>query len=143
MQELASLFTALGQRLLVRLHTFEPDAEDVDNWLARLIAWKEQQQRLFLRYAKVCHSPEPDKVRQFVTQMNFFDCSDPLIRIARSLRRGSLPLASQVEPALEAASGQSQYAQAIQRGYTHLQAVGKFFAGILDLTKLKLQLGLK
>lgn len=141
-KDLNDLFDAMGRRLLIQLHTFEPDAEDVDGWLPRLFAWRERQDALFRRYAEAYRSPDPGKVRRYITGANFYDRTDPIIRLARSLQHGAANNKADLDRAIAAANSQSQYAQALRTGYRHLQAASEFFERSIDEQQLKNRLGL-
>jgi hypothetical protein len=136
-KDAAALFSAMSQRLLMRLHTFQPDVEDVNEWLGRLFAWRARQKALFENFAAACHSPDPAKVRQFVTTVNFYNREDALIRAARSLQRGPLATQEVINAAAQQASSQSLYAQALARGYRKMQAVSEFLKGKADESQLK------
>jgi hypothetical protein len=130
--ELESVFRSLWQRALIGMHTFIPDQEDVDGWLERLF---ETRQRFYVdirRYAEAFAQPDPDKVRRFLDEVNFYDARDPLIQLARSIQVGAPEIEIDLTVALNAAATQSQYAQALRRGYLYLEAAGGYFVGQID-----------
>lgn len=134
--ELESVFRSLWQRALIGMHTFIPDQEDVDGWLERLF---ETRQRFYVdirRYAEAFAQPDPDKVRRFLDEVNFYDARDPLIRLARSIQVGTPEIEIDLAAALNAAAKQSQYAQALRRGYLYLEAASGYFVGQVDAAAL-------
>ena len=80
--------------------------------------------------------PDPDKVRRFITEVNFYDRGEPIIQAARALQRGE-----DVDPeavcAAMRADAQSHYAQALKMGCGYLLAASAFFAGKLSAAELR------
>jgi hypothetical protein len=136
-EEVEDLFRAMWQRMLIGMHTFIPDADDIHAWLERVF---KTRQRLYVdirRYAEAYAAPDPEKVRRFITDVGFYDRSDALIRLARGLQRvvdpearsrrggeGDLPPLD--EAADRAASG-SQYARALRKAYLYVRAASGYF----------------
>ena len=125
--ELEDALRSLWQRALIGMHTFIPDQEDVEGWLERLF---KTRQRFYVdidRYAEAFADPDPDKVRRFLDEVNFYEAGDPLIRLARSIQVGTPEAETDLFAALDAAAMQSQYAQALRRGYLYLEAASSYF----------------
>lgn len=121
----------LMQRALIEMHTFIPDAEDVEGWLNLLYA---RQQRFYVdldRYAAAIANPDPEKVKRFITDVNFYDRADPIIRGARAIQQGEAVSAADVREAAQAPAS-SHYAQALQLGYDYLAAASDYFTGASD-----------
>lgn len=123
---------SLWQRALVALHTFIPDEEDVDGWLERVFQMRQQFYVDIRRYAEAFARPDPDKVQRFLIDVNFYEASDPLIRLARSIQEGRPDTTIDLHAAVEAAASQSQYAQALRRGMIYLQAASDLFEERID-----------
>jgi len=130
------LLRALWQRALIALHTFIPDESDPEGWVERLLAARQQFRVDLRRYAEALASPDPQKVQRFIADVGFYDRSDPLIRLARSLREGAEE-AIDLEGALAAAGEQSQYARALARGMRYLRAASGYFEGRLGEDDLR------
>lgn len=90
-----------------------------------------------LRYAAGRHFPDPDKMRRYILEPNFYDPRDPLIALARSIQRGSPRADISLKDALAAAPQQSQYAQALERAYRYLHAASEYFLGRIDERELE------
>jgi len=75
------------------------------------------------RMAAACHSPDPEKIRRFTLDSNFYDPKDPIIVLARSIEKG------RPDPRIDVdtAGGRSHYAQAIRKGYQYLLASNEYF----------------
>jgi hypothetical protein len=131
-RETEAVLRSLWQRALVGLHTFIPDQEDIDGWLERLFRTRQQFYVDLSRYAEAFARPDPDKVSRFLDGVNFYDGQDSLIRLARSIQAGAADAAIDLQAAVEAAATQSQYAQALRRGYLYLEAASDFFVGQID-----------
>jgi len=131
-EEIESLFRSVWQRALIGLHTFIPDAEDIDVWLERLFKTRQLFYVDIQRYAGAFADPDPDKVKRFIVDVHFYEGQDPLIRLARSIQRGAPEAGIDLQEALDAAASQSQYARALRRGYLYLQAASDFFERRID-----------
>lgn len=90
-----------------------------------------------LRYAAAYHSPDPDKLRRYIFEPNFYNPRDPLIALARSIQRASPRKDIDLKQALAAAPRQSQYAQALERAYRYLHAASEYFLGRIDERELE------
>lgn len=90
-----------------------------------------------LRYSRARFQPDPDKIRRYILEPNFYNPDDPLIALARSIQRGrprrDIPLAG----ALAAAPRQSQYAQALERAWRYLHAASEYFLRRIDEQELE------
>lgn len=79
------------------------------------------------RYSEMFSNPDPDEMRRYIVETNFYDGSDGLIALARALqRKEKLPSVS-FDAAYEQAPKQSQYAQALRMGVRYLMAASDFF----------------
>jgi hypothetical protein len=122
---------SLWQRALVGMHTFIPDQADVEGWLERLFATRLRFYVDLARYAEAFSDPDPDQVRRFLDEVNFYDAEDPLIRLARSIQGGAPETAVELSAAVDAAAAQSHYARALRRGTLYLEAASGYFDGSL------------
>lgn len=135
---LESLFRVMWQRMLLAMHTFKPDGENIDAWLDNVIG---RHQRLTVdirRYAEAFHSPDPAKVDRFIVQPNFYDREEPLIVLARALQRGERPNTT-VADAL-AVPAQSRYGLALHRACRYLHAASEYFRRQTDESDLRARL---
>ncbi|MFB3132841.1 MAG: hypothetical protein ACE10K_10015, partial [Rhodothermales bacterium] len=82
------------------------------------------------------------KLRRYVEAPNFYDASDPLIRLARSLHQGITESTVDLEEAVAASSAQSQYARALGHAYQALASVSAFHEGALGEAELQTTLRL-
>ena len=89
------------------------------------------------RYARAFHSPDPDLVRRYIVEPNFYDPSDPVIALARSIQRGSPRKDIALKEAIAAAPRQSQYAQSLERAYRYLLAASDYFVRKIDERELE------
>jgi hypothetical protein len=135
--EVEGAFRSMWQRALVAMHTFIPDEEDVDGWLERVFTMRQEFYVDIRRYAEAFADPDPDKVQRFLVDVHFYEESDPLIRLARSIQEGTPDAAIDLQPAIEAAASQSQYAQALRRGMIYLQAASDLFERRIDDERFK------
>ncbi len=130
--EVYDLLLTLETRRLIGIHTFSPDAGDVDTWLEGLIRWRRDCRALLKRYADVFCAPDPELTRKYVSGPGFYGRRDGVIRLARAVQNGAVISRSAVEPALDAAPSLSQYARALRKGHDYLAAAGAYTAQSID-----------
>jgi hypothetical protein len=135
-------FRALWQRMLAAMHTFIPDRQDIEGWLDRLFQLQQRFTVDLSRYARAIESPDPELVRRFIVDPNFYDRNDPILLAARAIQRGQQVGAEQINHAV-AAPASSHYAQAVQNGFGYLRTASDFFEGRLNADELgeKLDIG--
>lgn len=139
-EALEDLLWASWQRMLLVMHTFIPDDDNIDPWLENVIA---RRQRLYVelrRYAEAFAKPDPDKVKRFVEEPNFYNPDDDLIRFARSLQLGDAVEHIDFEKALADAPSASLYAKALGRAFGYTRAASAYFEKSIDLDTLKKRL---
>ncbi len=91
------------------------------------------------RYAAAFYNPDPDKLRRYILEPNFYNPRDPLIALARSIQRGAPRRDIVLKDALAGAARQSQYAQALERAYRYLHAASEYFTGKIDERELQVR----
>lgn len=129
------LLRVIMQRALIEMHTFIPDAEDIEGWFERLFA---RQQRFYVdleRYAAAITDPDPAKVKRFITDVNFYGREDPIIAGARAIQCGEAIEASAIVDMTRAPAA-SHYGRALQLGFTYLLAASDYFIGAIDRQRL-------
>lgn len=121
----ADLFEGMWQRFLIRIHTFIPDDTDPDAWLEQVVRLHQARTVDLRRYAEAYLAPDPDKVRRFIVDCNFYNPADPLLRQLAALRQGG-QLAG-LTPAVEEGPAASLYARAVSRAYRYARAASDYF----------------
>lgn len=135
--DLADLLRASHQRTFIRMHTLDPDPDDLDGWVVRLVRWHREIEPVAERYAEAYLRPDPDRLRRHVAAPNFYDHSDGLIRLARALHQGRPVSADALGPALQEAPSQSLYARSLARALHRLEAVSGFFGRDIDASTFR------
>jgi len=138
--EVQDLFGGIWQRSLLELQTFIPQDDNLDEWLDLVFARLEPYTVDVNRYSEAYHRHDPDLYKRFITDINFYDATDPIILLARSIHRGAVDYTIDLSKAVEAAEKQSLYAQALHKGYGYLQAASDFFEHIIDLDEFSVKL---
>jgi hypothetical protein len=126
--ELEDLLRAILQRALIGLHTFRPDADHIEDWIDGLLGLGQQFRVNVARYAEALAEPDPEKVRRFIEEPNFYDPADPVIALARSIQKGQ-PLQTPVTDALAASTQGSHYSRALVRACNYLAVASDYFQG--------------
>ena len=135
--ELARLLQMMYLRTYIRMHTIDPDFDEVEPWILRLVAWHRDLEPLTRRYARAYLQPDPALVRRYVEEPGFYNPDDLLIRLARTLHQGIANGPVDVAQAASSSAEQSRYARALGRAYRTIKAVGDFHAGHLHRADLE------
>jgi hypothetical protein len=142
------MFHGMWRRMLIRMHTFKPGDDDIETWLDNVVKFQQEMRVDLRRYAKAFADPDPDKMRRFIEEPNFYDSDDDIIRLARSLQAGRPDESIDLETALAEAdedTGQaSQYAQMIARAFGYVRASSEYWHFEIDMEELcgRLDIGL-
>lgn len=120
------LLGVLLRRRLIAIHTLKPDGDDVESWLDRLLGLVQWSTVNVQRYAEALAHPDPDKVRRFIVETNFYDRDEPIIDAARRLREADDALPADEVAAAVLARAASHYALALQTACGYLRAAGQF-----------------
>lgn len=94
------------------------------------------------RYAAMAADADPELMRRFIVEPNFYDPDDGLIALARALQRGSRPPQVGFVEAYRQAGRQSQYCQALQMGLRYILAANDFFQHKITERELRQQFDL-
>lgn len=141
-EELTQLFQMMYLRAYIRMHTIDPDFDDPEGWILRVVKRNRALDSLAQRYAAAYLQPDVDKLHRYVEAPNFYDVSDPLIQLARTLHQGITESAIDLDEAVAASSSQSQYARALGHAYQALASVSAFHEGALGEADLQTSLRL-
>ncbi len=128
-EDIVDLLATIDSRTYIRIHTFQPDVEYVDDWILRIVAWNEGKAEFRERYAQVIAVPDAAKVRKYIEDENFYDPKDKIIRLATALRRGDAESATNIVEAHRDAKSQSLYARALAAGYGNLLTGADIYNG--------------
>lgn len=109
--DVASLFDALNRRVLIGIHTYIPDENDVAGWMERLIRLHDSARIYFDQLAEAYLGAR-------AARDAFYDADDPLVRAAASADYGPLNQAG-VQAALTARP-KSAYAAALLEAHRRL-----------------------
>lgn len=122
---LERLWGAKIQSDLIGLRDF-PDPSAPEEWLQ---AYFENLEPIYInlsRYADAYSTPSAEDYRRFVYEPNFYDRTDPIIRLATSRQGGAAAVDVDIEPALADQARQSQWAQALALGMTYYEAAQQY-----------------
>lgn len=136
MQDLVHI---LLRRALIEMHTLIPDVDEPEHWIGQFYSRKQQFYVDLVRYDKAINDPDPEKVKTYIVEDNFYDADDPIINAARRLQHGEAISPEDVDAAIKA-GGASHYAQALMIGMRYLQAASDFFTSDMEIETLKTRL---
>jgi hypothetical protein len=139
---LLELFRVSLKRVLIEMHTFIPDQEDIEAWLEKLLSL---QQTFYVdseRYAEAVARPDPVKWKQFIEDIGFYDSSESLLALTKNLRTGKKVAAGELKSALKV-EPKSHYGRAVKKSYDYIDSASLFFEGGIDRNGLteRLEIG--
>ena len=115
------------------MHTFKPDTDHADAWVAGLLQRAQDFKIRLDHYVQVANDPDPDKVQRYLVETNYYDADDPIIKAARRLQAGDDMTESDIAAAVKATDAKSsRYAQLVGGGVGYIQAVGEYFEHRID-----------
>ena len=128
-KELEAFVCSLFQRALLSSHTLAPDKQNLDEWLDNLL---ERVQPLYIdieTFVEVFLSPDPEKMRAYGVEDEFYLESDPAIVLARRVQNGEDVPAAERVAALDESVNTSGYARAVCIGMQRLVEASAFWTG--------------
>ncbi len=126
------LFGAMYQRTLLELQSFVQEEMEIDAWLDWVFKKIQPLYVDLTAYTEAYYNPNTDYLRRFIIEPNFYDRSDAIIRLARSIQLGEPDVGIDLQKALQSAKSESQYAQALEWGYRYLKVSSDFFEHKID-----------
>ncbi|MDA3797497.1 MAG: hypothetical protein PF692_00245 [Kiritimatiellae bacterium] len=130
------LFDQMWIRMLIQMHTFIPDDDDIEPWLDNVCS---KRQKIYVdlnRYAAAYANPDKDMYKRFITDINFYDANDKLLEIAEILRQDINQNKFELDEPQKVATEQSQYAQALSRAFKYVRAANSFFKYEISMEEL-------
>lgn len=123
-------FRVLLRRALIAMHTIAPDTGNIHNWLTAFLSRLQTYPKSLHQYARLAAEWDPDKVRRYLIEKNFYCRDDELIQLARAIQRGATVTGAQVEAARAGIQPcHSRYARALAKALDYLLAAGELYAG--------------
>ena len=138
-ESLKELMRTLLQTTLIELHTLTPDGDDVWSWLDGLFGLYQGFPVAVERLAKAIGKPDPDRIRRFVQEIDFYRVDEPVIASARAIQRGEVVSSKQVAAAA-LAEPISHYAQELGRSYRYIRAASDYVTSDMPVEELKKRL---
>ncbi len=128
-----------GSNLASFKHFLTPDRKEDEPFLEQV---ENERQRFYVeipRYTEAYHRPDPARIYQYILKPQFYNRNDPIIQLARQIQNGTDPKVD-LQQALDVASDQSLYAQALLLGHQFMMAASDFFTNKIDLDEAKLRM---
>lgn len=126
-QTLEAFARSLFQRALLSCHTLNPDPDDQVGWVDTLLG---RIQPFYLdvdRWIQSFVNPDPEEVRRFGVETDFYRASDPAVELARSLQRGGQAVEGAVDGALRAGVNEGGYGRALELGMERLRSASAYW----------------
>ncbi|HEV7301099.1 MAG TPA: hypothetical protein VGN72_17160 [Tepidisphaeraceae bacterium] len=128
-----ALYRLLLRRALIAMHTLNPDANHIHDWLDRFFAGMQTYPKSLAQYAEINATWPKDKVDKYLTSKRFYDRSDALIQLARAAQTGKAIDGGAVVDAQQATTERnSRYGRALAKALDYLIAATEYFEGRTD-----------
>ncbi len=112
----------------VKQHDFFNEMNDVDEYLDLVINNSQDLYEDLRVYINAFQNPEHHKLMEYIYNYNVYDQNDSLIQIVRDIQlNNKYPSNVYLKNSLNEASQQSQYAQALKKGYDFVMALADFY----------------
>lgn len=123
-----SVYTHYFMEKMLEQCVFTEKLEDIDQFTEKMINQGQDLYEDLRLYIRANENPTPFKMQGYINNYNVYDENDPLLKFVRYVQENNLPHPSiDLEEALNTANNQSQYAQALKKGYDFLGAASDFF----------------
>jgi hypothetical protein len=126
-----TLFGHLYQSELIELQSVK-NSDDGESFMQRLLDQYAEFTVDFNRLIKAHTNPYPDKMKRFIEDPNFYQDSDPIIQLARSLQHDLTTPDINLSDALET-KDQSQYAEVLSKTYKWIREASRYFMREIDV----------
>jgi hypothetical protein len=121
------------RRLLISLHTFAPDSDNMQHWLSELFERLQTFPLDLRQHARIAAEWDAVKVQRYLIAKRFYDRDDPVIQVARRMQQGVVTTPAAVVTALAGTSdASSRYARALRKALDYLLAATELFEGKID-----------
>ncbi len=128
-EEIAEALHLIQQRNLIRMHTQKPEFSDADRWIENFMCYYNQMKKDNLAYGKVYCQPDASKVEQYVTEPNFYDENDLIIRVARKIQMVQAGKIKYSTDQLINTKPNSIYGKALQNSLQRMMICGHYITG--------------
>lgn len=123
-------FTVYWQASFVKLHQFTNDFENTTAWFKKLFKNTQDYTEVWPDYIEAFQAPDPNKMEKYITNPNFYDNKDNIIRYVRAIQTGKTPDVD-LQESLEQAKTGSDYAKMLLKSFLFLEAANHYFEGKL------------
>ncbi len=136
---LAALFNEILPRACTRVHTLIP-AEDGMDWVNRMTAWRVNNKNYMETLANIMVNPDAERYEKYVITPNFYNPSDALIDYCRKMQDAVNIKPEKINDAVDQASTESLYAQALATSVKNIKAANQFLNGNMNEGSLESRL---
>ncbi len=130
-EEVTEILRIVRQRNLLRLHTFRPEWEDVEEWLDSFLALIHELEDYDKHLAK--HYVHPGSVTELTSYLN---PSDPVVTVANDLRFGRLTTLVGQRSKVSVGNATSDYGKHLAEALSGIETMGWYIYGQVGETDL-------
>lgn len=112
---------------ILKNHAFVEDESNIDAWFDLFMESKQIYSEDLNQYINGFQHPDKVKTDKYIVNFNYYNPTDPIIKLVRSIQAGSPDKSIGLEVALDAAFNQSQYAKMLADSYMMLRYASDFF----------------
>ena len=130
------LFTRLWQADMIRKHVFLDQEKDFAKWVDTFVYRYQYMTEDMRRYEEAFHNPDPQLMKRFYDEDNYYNDSDDIILYVRAIQDGQKS-PGDLENAVYKAKEQSLYAQSLRQGVLYIRGASDYFTGKTDINGLQ------
>jgi len=130
------LLSFLFQSEFLSLHQYISSEDDIGTWMNNTIEYHQEFSEDLRMYTEAFTHPDQAKMQKYVTGINYYDPEDPLIRWVRKVQEGKKVSEDELDKAIDTVADQSQYAQALGKGYHFLLDASRYFSNEIEKDQL-------
>ncbi|MFP4293978.1 MAG: twin-arginine translocation signal domain-containing protein [Cyclobacteriaceae bacterium] len=127
------LFRQMLTRTFIRFHTLMPDEADGGAWVMNLVNWRKNMDEYYRQLAEAIDSPNPSKVKQYISDTRFFDGNDTILKQVSPFERIANLSRNEADELVRSAADGSACAKALAAGYQTLITLSDYMAD--DISK--------
>jgi hypothetical protein len=131
-----TLLAYMWRQEFIELHTFTQENRDIETWVDKFIEYRQSFSEDLREYIEAFQNPDPQKMERYIYGFNHYNTEDEIIQFVRSIQRNQPYEHIDIDLAVEKAEDQSQYAQALRKGYIFIASANDFFTGKMEKDQL-------
>jgi len=134
--EVFSLVQPLILKNLFELQTLEKESENIHDWFEKIALRMQHFYVDINRYVRSAMTPDPEKLNEYVNDINFFDREDLIVKTVIKVRNGGTIGSDEIKRA-NGEEPKSHYGKALKMAYNYVKAASDYYSSDMSIDELK------